>query len=83
MSSVIDAIFAPKEAKPQIAAPSAVETEAQKTQDEITKAQETKAAREAESRSKIITARTAGPSTLFKREAEIPKAVKLGGGART
>ena len=82
MSCIIDAIFAPKKAQPQIAAPSKVETEAQKTQRDITAAEKTKAAREAEGRAKVITARAAGPQTLFKREGEIPRAVKLGGGRR-
>lgn len=82
MGAIIDAIFKPKQAPPQIAAPAAAETEAQKTQDDITKAEETRTAKEAAGRAKVITARAAGPQTLFKREGEIPKAVKLGGGRR-
>ena len=82
MSGIIDAIFKPKQAPPQIAAPAPVETEAQTTQDEITKAEEVKTAQEAEGRAKVVTARAAGPQTLFKREGEIPKAVSLGGGRR-
>jgi len=83
IDTIVGAIFGkPDDPPPQIAAPAPVETEAQKTQEDITKAEEVKAAKEAEARAKVISARAAGPQTLFKREGEIPKAVKLGGGRR-
>lgn len=85
MTQLLDVLFSPaqNEAPPQIAAPSAVETAAQKTQDDLTQAREAKEARDADARSKVIAASSAGAQTLFKREGEIPKAVRLGGGART
>lgn len=66
----------------QIKPPSGLETAAQKEQKELLKAKEAAATRIREARQKVITARTAGPQTLFKREGEIPRAVKLGGGRR-
>jgi hypothetical protein len=70
------------EPQEQVQKPSVQETTAQKEQKELLTARETQATREREARQKVITARTAGPQTLFKREGEIPRAVKLGGGRR-
>jgi len=66
----------------QVLPPSAVETQAQRDQKELLEAREEDAARRRDARQKVITARAAGPQTLFKREGEIPKATKLGGGRR-
>ena len=66
----------------QIQGPSAAETAGQKETTELLSAQETLATREREARQKVVTARATGPQTLFKREGDIPRAVKLGGGRR-
>ena len=71
-----------KQPQEQIQAPSAEETTAQKETTELLTAQEKVAASEREARQRVVTARAAGPATLFKREGEIPRAVKLGGGRR-
>lgn len=82
-TAAVTSLFTPDPAPPaEVAGPSAAEIEAQKEQDELLKTRERKAAAERGSRQKVITARAAGPQTLFKREGEIPRAVKLGGGRR-
>lgn len=65
-----------------VTGPSAQETKAQKEQTELVAARERVAGREREARQRVITARTAGAQTLFKRAEEIPRATKLGGGRR-
>jgi len=66
----------------KVQGPSQAETAGQKDTEELLDAQEKLAARERAARQKVITARSAGAQTLFKREGEIPRAVKLGGGRR-
>ncbi len=66
----------------EVLPPSDEETQAQKDQRELLEAREREAARQSGARQKVITARTAGAQTLFKREGGIPKATKLGGGRR-
>jgi len=75
MSSVIDAIFRPDSAKQQ--GPSKEEVAAQKEQEAILKRQQQIATDEAAARNKTITARSAGPQTLFTTGAQIPQ--KLSG----
>ena len=66
----------------EVLPPSAGETQAQKDQKELLEAKKTAAERDREARQKVITARSAGAQTLFKREEAIPKATKLGGGRK-
>ncbi len=54
----------------------------QRLQESLIESKASAQAVEAQERSEIITARAAGPQTLFKREGEIPRAKKLGGGRR-
>lgn len=54
----------------------------QRLQEGLIEAKAVDQAQKANERSQIITARAAGPQTLFKREGEIPRAKKLGGGRR-
>jgi len=92
MGGVISSIFSgitslfgggADEVKEVIEPPSGLETAAQLEQKELLAAQEKVASRRREARQKVITARAAGPQTLFKRPDEIPRAVKLGGGRRS
>ena len=69
--------------QPVVKGPSTQETTAQKEQKDLLQAKEILQAKEREGRQKVITARAAGPQTLFKRADEIPKATKLGGGRRS
>ena len=75
MSAAIDALFRPDAAKQQ--GPSEEELAAQKEQELILKRQEREAVAEQGARQNIITARAAGPQTLFTTGAQIPK--KLAG----
>jgi len=82
MGDVISAIFGggPKETQPQ--GPSAEELAEQKKQRELVEAKTRRETGEAAGRERIITARAAGPQTLFTRPGQIPRPVKLGGGQR-
>ncbi len=75
MSGLIDAIFKPEAAKVQ--GPSKEEIAAQEKEERILKLQARERAAEAGARSNIITARAAGPQTLFTTGANIPQ--KLSG----
>jgi len=66
--------------KPQAQGPSIEETAAQKKQEALTDAKTQRETSERATREKIITARAAGPQTLFTRPGSIPRPVKLGGG---
>ena len=69
-----------KESQPQ--GPSAEEIAAQKKQATLTEAKAKRETAERAARGKIITARAAGPQTLFTRPGQIPRPVKLGGGGQ-
>lgn len=84
MSSIISAIFgSPKQETPQVQGPSAEEIAAQKKQKALTGAKTQRETAERAARGRIITARAAGPQTLFARPGSIPRPVKLGGGQRS
>ena len=83
MTGLLSAIFGGPDPQPQTQGPSAEETAAQKKQEALTDAKTLRETSERASREKIITARAAGPQTLFTRVGSIPRPVKLGGGQRT
>lgn len=62
--------------------PSPEETAAQKREQELVDAKTQRETAERASRAKIITARAAGPQTLFAAPGSIPRPIKLGGGQR-
>ena len=79
MSELVSALFGgPVEPKEQ--GPSAQEIAAQKTQETLIDLKSRRETSERKARGKIITARAAGPQTLFARSGSIPKPTKLGGG---
>lgn len=81
MGELIGSIFGlakPEAAKAQ--GPSAEELAAQKEQQDLTDRKTSIQAGERAARNKIITARAAGPQTLFTRPGSIPKPRRLGGG---
>ncbi len=80
MAEILSSIFGRSEPKAQVQGPSAEETAAQKKQEALTDAKTQRETSERATRNKIITARAAGPQTLFTRPGSIPRAVKLGGG---
>lgn len=80
MTGILSAIFGGPQPQPQVQGPSAEEIAAQKKQEALTDAKTQRETSERASREKIITARAAGPQTLFTRPGSIPRAVKLGGG---
>ena len=77
MTSIVDFLFKPDEAKQQ--GPSQEETQAQKEQQNLVDAKTRQQTSERASRNKIIAARSAGPQTLFTRPGSIPKPRQLGG----
>ncbi len=80
MGDILGAIFGKSEPKVEVQGPSAEETAAQKKQQALVDAQTQRETAERAARGKIITARAAGPQTLFTRPGSIPRPVKLGGG---
>lgn len=64
------------------AGPSEEELAAQKKEKALVDIKARGEASERTERSRIITARAAGPQTLFTRPGSIPRAVRLGGGQR-
>lgn len=80
MTTLLSAIFGGPQPQPQTQGPSAEETAAQKQQEALTDAKTQRETAERASRERIITARAAGPQTLFTRPGSIPLPVKLGGG---
>jgi len=60
--------------------PSREEKEAQAKQESLTDAKNRRETSERSARGKIITARAAGPQTLFTRAGSIPRPRALGGG---
>lgn len=83
MSSIVDFIFGgsddAKAAQPQ--GPSKTEVEAQEREKELLDIQEAKSVRESTARNKVITARAAGPQTLFARTGATAIPKKLSGSA--
>jgi len=82
MTEIISSFFGA--AKPEVITqgPSAEEIAAQKKQDALTEVKSQRESSERAARGKIITARAAGPQTLFTRPGQIPRPAKLGGGQR-
>jgi hypothetical protein len=68
--------------KPKQKGPSAEELAEQKRLEEQAKKRAALARAKGIERTKVATARAAGPQTLFTREGQIPRAVNLGGGQR-
>ena len=79
MGEIIGALFGGP-VEPKVKGPSAEEIAAQKKQENLIDLKSRREASERKSRGKIITARAAGPQTLFARSDSIPRARKLGGG---
>ena len=82
MSNIISAIFGTSKPQPQVQGPSAEEKAAQKKQKKLTAAKTQRETAERATRGRIITARAAGPQTLFTRPGSIPLPRRLGGGQR-
>ena len=80
MTGILSAIFGGPEPQIQVQAPSTEETAAQKEAQALADAKTQRETSERATREKIITARAAGPQTLFTRPGSIPLPVKLGGG---
>lgn len=83
MAGIISAIFGGSKPQPQVQGPSAEEISAQKKQKALTDAKTQRETSERATRGRIITARAAGPQTLFTRPGSIPRPIKLGGGQRS
>ncbi len=79
MSELLSSIFGGSEPKVITQGPSAEETAAQKKQEDLIDAKTRRETSERASRNKIITARAAGPQTLFTQPGSIPLPVKLSG----
>jgi len=79
MGELIGALFGGP-VEPKVQGPSAQEIAAQKKQETLIDAKNRRESSERQARGKIITARSAGPQTLFARSENIPRARKLGGG---
>lgn len=77
---VSSAVNRPRKRRPTPQPPARQEIQAQKQQEDLVDQKKRKEAQEREARGKTITARAAGPQTLFTRPGQIPKARKLGGG---
>jgi len=75
-------VDSPSGGQPQVTGPSTQEVTAQKKQKALTDAKTQRETSERAARGKIISARAAGPQTLFTRPGQIPRPVKLGGGPR-
>lgn len=79
MGAILSSIFGGPKPQPEIQGPSAEEIAAQKKQKALTDVKTRRETAERATRGKIITARAAGPQTLFTRPGQIPRAIKLGG----
>ena len=82
MGDIISSIFGAPQPQPETQGPSAEEIAAQKKQQALTDLKTQRETSERATRGRIITARAAGPQTLFTRPGSIPKARALGGGQR-
>ena len=82
MAEFVSSIFGAAKPEVKTQGPSAEEIAAQKKQSDLTAAKTQRETSERAARGKIITARAAGPQTLFTRPDQIPRPVKLGGGQR-
>jgi len=82
MSNIISSIFGGSKPEQQVQGPSAEEIAAQKKQKALADAKTQRETSERATRGRIITARAAGPQTLFTRPGTIPRPVRLGGGSR-
>lgn len=82
MGAILSSIFGGAQPQPETQGPSAEEIAAQKKQKALTEVKTRRETSERAARGKIITARAAGPQTLFTRPGQIPRAIKLGGGQR-
>jgi len=80
MGSVISAIIGATKPKPK--GPSAEELAEQKRLKEQADKKAALAKARGVERTKVATARAAGPQTLFTRPGQIPRPIKLGGGQR-
>jgi len=79
MATLIGALFGGP-VEPKVQGPSGAEIAAQKKQENLIDLKARREQSERKSRGKIITARSAGPQTLFARQDSIPRPTKLGGG---
>lgn len=79
MATLVGALFSGP-VEPKVKGPSAEEIAAQKKQENLTDLKSRRETGERKARGKIITARAAGPQTLFARSESIPRPTKLGGG---
>ena len=82
MGTLLSSIFGAPKPQVKTQGPSAEEIAAQKKQQALTDVKTRREASERATRGKIITARAAGPQTLFTRPGQIPRPIKLGGGQR-
>lgn len=80
MGDVVKAIFGTSKPEPKPQGPSAAELASQKKQQDLAEAKNRRESSERNTRTKIISARAAGPQTLFTRPGQIPRPVRLGGG---
>lgn len=79
MATLIGALFGGP-VQPETKGPSGEEIAAQKKQETLVDLKSQRETSERKARGKIITARAAGPQTLFARSDSIPRPRKLGGG---
>ena len=79
MGAILSSIFGGAQPQLETQGPSAEEIAAQKKQKALTESKTRRETSERATRGKIITARAAGPQTLFTRPGQIPRPIKLGG----
>jgi len=82
IGNIVGSLFGASQPQQQIQGPSAEEVTAQNKQKALTESKARRESSERATRGRIITARAAGPQTLFTRPGQIPKARTLGGGLR-